>query len=155
MDDADVAPDMPAVVPGAPASGDARIEIGAGRDALKVLTQADEVRWEAGPQGGYHIWTALGADPALLAGLTDEQRRLVEHRYTIWRQDGTLLAETTRLGGLRDVAGRWVGVGQYAVLEAPVRPRRLDGELLRYRVTLTTPAGSAWREVFITSACCD
>ena len=146
--------------PGQPAWGDAALELGHGRDALIPIKQRDVVRWEAGPQGGYHIWTGVAIAHRHIEALSVEQRRQVWQRYWIWRQDGTLLAQTARQGGLRpddaQAPRAWSSVGQYAVLEAPVRPRRLDGELLRYRAEITTPAGVAlWREALITSQCCD
>lgn len=152
--DVDMAPPL---MPGDPPAGDPSLTIGTGQDTFIPLLQTDTVRWEAGPQGGYHIWTGLIAADTLLDDLDDDQRRIVELRFSIHRQDGTLLAATTRLGGLRPApSGGWLSLGQYAVLEAPIRPRRLTGERLRYRATLTSPTGrAAWREVYITSDCCD
>jgi hypothetical protein len=154
----DAAPDMaPTIMPGDPPAGDPSLTIGTGQDTFIPLLQTDTVRWEAGPQGGYHIWTALIIADTLLDDLDDNQRRLVELRFSLHRLDNTLLASTTRLGGLRAApSGGWLSMGQYAVLEAPIRPRRLTGERLRYRATLTSPTGrTAWREVYITSDCCD
>jgi hypothetical protein len=145
--------------PGAKPLGHPKLHIAHGKDRLTLLSQGDVVRWEAGPQGGYHIWTGVAIDDELIASLTDEQRRSVSHRYQLWRADGTLLASASRQGGLRrDEAapGAWHAIGQYAVLEAPVRPRRLDAELLRYRVEVTIPLGlTLWSSTYITSQCCD
>lgn len=150
---------QPDYQPGAKPLGHPKLHIAHGKDRLTLLSQGDVVRWEAGPQGGYHIWTGVAIDDELIASLTDEQRRSVSHRYQLWRADGTLLASASRQGGLRrDDAdpGAWHAIGQYAVLEAPVRPRRLDAELLRYRVEVTIPLGlTLWSSTYITSQCCD
>lgn len=144
--------------PGGSPWGDMFINVGSGGQTLELLQQGDIVFWEAGPQGGYHMWVGSVMDEVFLASLSESDRDEVLIRYRIWRQDGTLLAMTQRLGGLQqDQYGNWLSVGQYAVLEAPIRPRRLDGEQLLYQVDVTLPqdANSYYSAVWITSQCCD
>ena len=143
---------------GMPAWGDRAIDIGAGKEVLVESLQGDVHRWETGPQGGYHLWVGSSFDATLIEALSDEELATFTILYRVWRQDGTLLASTQRLGGLtRDEEGRWVSIGQYAVLEAPIRPRRMDGELLLFRVDVSLPHESEARHraVWITSQCCD
>lgn len=147
--------------PGAPSWGDDAIWIGSGKDQLEFLLQGSVMRWEAGPQGGYHLWVGASVGAGLLGALSDEERRQARVVYSVWREDGTLLATTQRLGAWNPshdaTAPRWVNFGQYAVLEAPIRPRRMDGEQLLYQIALTPQPGlpTRHRAVWITSLCCD
>lgn len=145
-------------VPGGSSWGDDAIGIGTGKDDLEDVVQGSLSSWEAGPQGGYHIWVGCALDDDLIDHLTEEQLAVLPILYRIWLHDGTLLASTQRLGGLsRGADERQVSVGQYAVLEAPIRPRRMDGEQLFYRVDISLPNEQQPRSrtVWLTSQCCD
>ena len=85
---------------GIPAWGDRAIDIGAGKEVLVESLQGDVHRWETGPQGGYHLWVGSSFDATLIEALSDEELATFTILYRVWRQDGTLLASTQRLGGL-------------------------------------------------------
>lgn len=145
-------------VPGDPSWGDDGIWMGTGKEDLEHVVQGSLTYWEAGPQGGYHIWVGCELGDDLIGHLSDEELAVLPILYRIWLHDGTLLASTQRLGGLlRGVDERQVSVGQYAVLEAPIRPRRMDGEQLFYRVDVSLPDEQQprTRTVWLTSQCCD
>ena len=141
---------------GAPPVGDSRVRPGVGQQQLETLHQGDTVRWERGPQGGYHVWVGVRVDNTLLSDLDEEERDSTYHRYRLERADGTLLASTQRLGALQREGDVWLALGQYAVLEAPVRPTTLDGEALLYRVEVERPSRApVSSQVWVRSACCD
>ena len=143
---------------GMPSWGDEDLIIGQGREELIEVVQGDAHRWEGGPQGGHHLWVGCALDDELVSTLSEDERAALPILYRIWREDGTLLAKTQRIGGLRqDGEGRWVSIGQYAVLEAALRPRSLDDERLLLRVDATLPDEpiARYRASWVTSQCCD
>jgi hypothetical protein len=155
-DDAESDSGEPDFEQGESPDGDARVHPGVGQQQLEGLRQGDTVRWERGPQGGYHVWVGVRVDNTLLSDLDDEERDSTYHRYRLERADGTLLASTQRLGGLRREGDTWLAIGQYAVLEAPIRPTTLDGEALLYRVEVERPSRApVSSQVWVRSACCD
>ena len=156
--DAPFEPDQgltPSVEPGAPPAGDLALRIGTGRTGYEPLLQADTIRWEAGPQGGHHIWVSAQVDTSWIEGLDDDARRRLRTAYTITHEDGTLLAQTTRLGAWRLRDDAWTHVGQYAVLEVRRRPSLMDGEWLHVRVELTNEEQTLGSDVWLVSECCD
>lgn len=156
--DAPFEPDQgltPSVEPGAPPAGDLALRIGTGRTGYEPLLQADTIRWEAGPQGGHHIWVSAQVDTSWIEGLGDDARRRLRTAYTITHEDGTLLAQTTRLGAWRLRDDAWTHVGQYAVLEVRRRPSLMDGEWLHVRVELTNEEQTLGSDVWLVSECCD
>jgi hypothetical protein len=157
-DGADVAFDQggePDVTPGAPPNGDPELEPGTGRLTHEGRLQADVVRWEAGPQGGHHIWVSAQLDSSWIEELDDEARQQLRTTYTITHVDGTLLARTSRLGAWRLLDGVWTHVGQYAVLEVRRRPSLMDGEWLELVVEVEHQQGVLFSQVWLVSDCCD
>lgn len=149
-------PGTPEFVPGQPAQGTGGMTPGTGRQVFEPLVQGQDIPWERGVQGGHHIWVAVAIDDEFIVSLTDEERRAVVHRYRIWHEDGELLAETRRQGGIRSIDDAWIGIGQYAVLEAPRRPSRLDGDLLFLRAEVLLPNGDELdASLWLVSQCCD
>ena len=154
-EDTDTAPIQPEFEAGDPPTGTGLITIGTGRLSFQPLMQGDTIRWEMGVQGGHHIWVAVEFDDELIDGIDEDTRRAILHRYRIVHQDGTLLAEATRIGGLQEW-DTWTAIGLYAVLQAQRRPSRMDGDLLQYRVEVEIEDHPPiYREVWLYSECCD
>ena len=152
-----VEPTFPAPV-GAEADGDRDLGVGTGRDAFVALRHGDPLRWEAGIQGGHHVWVSARLTDDVLTDRSDAERREVTTRFTLTRRDGSLLGELTRRGGYRSVGGAWELVGNFSVLPPGIRPSRLDDEALHLTVSVTVSgAGSPdlVREVWARSECCD
>ncbi len=154
-----VGPDpFPAPI-GSDADGDTALGIGTGYERFVELRHGDPLRWVAGIQGGYHVWVSARLDEAVLAALSDEERRDVMTEFTLARRDGTPFGDLLRFGRYRSVDGAWELVGSYSRLPAGIRPSSLDGEPLHVVVRVTLPGGSGdetfEREVWVRSECCD
>jgi len=155
-DPTDPAPPFPAPIGGGP-DGDPALRVGTGRDRFDALVHGDSLRWEAGIQGGFHVWVTAQVDAALLDVLDDASRREVRTRFVLTRQDGDVLADVARTGGYRrEEGGAWALLGTFSVLEPGLRPQRLDDEPLHLEAALTLPDGWVLRSaVWGRSACCD
>lgn len=132
---------------------------GTGRQNHEPLLQGEDIYWEAGIQGGHHIWVSLQIDGTALQefSLTDEERRQIRHTYRFEHQDGELLAQATRRGGLRETDwGDWSATGLYAVLQAPRRPSRMNDDLILYTLEVELPDETMFtRHLWLYSQCCD
>jgi hypothetical protein len=141
---------------GADAFGDPALGLGTGRESFVALRHGDRLRWEAGVQGGHHVWVSARLDEGVLSTLDDDARREVATRFVLTRRDGTSLGELTRLGGYVVRDGGWELFGNFSVLPTGIRPSRLDDEPLHLVVQVTLPTALALeREVWVRSACCD
>ncbi len=145
----------PDIEPGGPPVGDPELTAGTGRQSFRALSQGDPIRWEAGPQGGHHIWVSARLDPAWIEGLDEDARRGLRTSYTLTHVDGTVLARTMRLGAWRSRDAGWTHVGQYAVLEVRRRPSLMDGDWLELFVELEHEEDRLESRVWLQSACCD
>ncbi len=152
--DARVRPGFPAPI-GEEATGDPALGVGTGRDTYLSLRHGDTVRWEAGVQGGHHIWVSARIDGGPFA--EEQLRRDVHTHFVLKRRDGSTLGEVTRVGRYFPADGGWELVGSFSVLTAGLRPSRLDGEPLQLSVAVTLPEGDTelHREVWVRSQCCD
>lgn len=130
---------------------------GTGRREYVASHFDDTVSWEAGVQGGYHIWVAAQVDRSILDALDEEARREIRHTYTFVHEDGELLASASRTGGFRfhEEQGGWQATGLYAVLQAPRRPSTMNDEYVRYQLEVQLGDEVFQREVWLMSACCD
>ena len=143
--------------PGDPPSGVGPFWPGTGRSQYEALLHGDDIYWEAGIQGGHHIWIAVEVESEFFEGLDDDERRGIRHIYRFIHEDGDLLAMASRTGGFRfdEEAGQWQARGLYAVLQAQRRPSRMDGDLIRYTLEVEVGDESYQREVWLVSQCCD
>lgn len=140
---------------GTDADGDMSLDVGTGRETFVELRQGDPLRWEAGVQGGHHVWVSARLDGPSLDAWSEDERREVSTRFELTRRDGTPLGELTRLGGYRSVDGAWELVGNFSVLPTGIRPSRLDDEPLLLVVRVELPDRVLERRVWVRSECCD
>ncbi|TXC77901.1 hypothetical protein FRC91_03990 [Bradymonadales bacterium TMQ1] len=130
---------------------------GTGRREFVASHFDDHVFWEAGVQGGYHIWIAAEVDRHVLDAIDEEARREIRHTYTFIHEDGELLATASRTGGFRlnEDEGTWQARGLYAVLQAPRRPSTMNDEAIRYELEVQWGDEMFRRQVWLLSQCCD
>jgi len=143
---------------GSEADGDAALGIGTGRAMFVPLLHGDPLRWEAGVQGGHHVWVSARLE-AGVAFPRENQRREVSTRFLLTRRGGSSLGDLTRFGGYRANAGGWELLGNFSVLPRGIRPGGLDDEplLLSVEVSLSEEGSGPLlrRDVWVRSACCD
>ena len=143
--------------PGDSPSGVGPFWPGSGRSQYEALFHGDDIYWEAGVQGGHHIWISAEVEKEFFEDLEEEVRRGIRQTYRFIHEDGDLLAMASRTGGFRfdEDAGEWQARGLYAVLQAQRRPSRMDGDLIRYTLEVEVGEELYQREVWLVSQCCD
>lgn len=155
--------------PGEPPTGDPELAIFAAKtidnlDAQSPVLQGDLLYWECGIQaeGIGHIWASFELTTAELEGLTTEQQGEIEDgtRLQLVDQDGFVIAQNEGLAfaldfdvpGVLSVAqgGAIRLVLNRDVVGETTRPSNVDGELVRYRVTVPVPGGTTFvREAWV------
>ena len=155
--------------PGEPPTGDPELEIFAAKtednlDAQSPVLQGDLLYWECGIQaeGIGHVWASFELATAQLEGLTTEQRGEVEDgtRLQLVDRSGFVIAQNEGLAfaldfetpGVLSVAqnGAIRMVLNRDVVGETTRPSNVDGEIVRYRVTVPIPGGTTFvREAWV------
>lgn len=128
-----------------------------GDDDFVILEEGDVLRWEQGPQGGFHVW--IGFQVIGLEGeqLSEGFLNEIIHEYELLGPDGELLGGATLRGFLR--------VGEDGAVQAPgyilrLRPPWAAAEEVGsgYRVILRLRNLSAQvhlEELEVSLSCCD
>ncbi|TVR03472.1 MAG: hypothetical protein EA398_04940 [Deltaproteobacteria bacterium] len=136
--------------------GDDGLEVGTGRSGFETLRHGDPLRWEAGIQGGHHVWVSARLAAGLVENLDDDTRREIRTRLVLTRASGDVLGDLVRLGGYRETDDGWDQWGNFVILRPGIRPGRLDDEPLRLDATVEVPGhGTLESVVWVRSACCD
>jgi len=134
--------------PPTPDLGTPFVKIGTGSSAYAPLTDGQEARITAGPQGGYHVWGALRA------GGFNPEDVFIEFRLS---RDGVVLAESGYEDDLRpaDADGPYQYSG-VAVVVLSGDAASIADQPARLEVTLTPVHGEPLTDgVTVRPVCCD
>jgi hypothetical protein len=120
------------------------------------LGSGDLLRWEAGPQGGFHVFGAVRIAAEVLAPLSEDDRADVLHTHTLTSGEETLVARTVRAGRFLEAQGGYEARSVLLVLEPGLSPYRISRRPLLYTVRVEVPsAGVIASSVVVRTACCD
>jgi hypothetical protein len=127
---------------------DTTVELGTGIDTFIPLNDGDSLRYERGPQGGYHVYGSLRAtgvdvgDPNYPFELTNP------HIWFNVEQDGVeiaLLVDQPRALLPLDDAGHYGVLGELVIFSA-ADPTALNGTTARFTGKLTDRCGRGGEE---------
>lgn len=134
---------------------DARLEPGTGIDTFVPVTEGATLRWEAGPQGGYHVFGGARVALESLDGLSEGARSEVIHEYILETEEGAIVARTVRSGRFTRAEEGYLSRGILLVLEPGLSPYRVAESPLVYSVRVELPSETLASSLRVQTACCD